>query len=316
MNTMRRLWFRGGPAPPPKPPDRLSGKSPPQKVTYNARAMLYLVAASILWSFSFGLIKSQLTGLNPFLVALIRLVLSFMVFLPFLRRVAPRPAVTLMAIGFIQFGVMYCAYIYSYQFLDAYQIALLTITTPIFVVMIDAVWQRRWIQRYWLAALLSLAAALAIAYKGGPGAPALKGVLLIQGANFCFALGQLLYKRSKAAAGRDLDHFAWLYFGALLAPLFWLALRGFAGVSWPDTLAQWGSLVYLGLIPTGLGFFLWNKGVVKTASGLVAVMNDLKIPLGVLVAWLVFGEALDPLRLAISGVLFALALVFAKKRGR
>jgi drug/metabolite transporter (DMT)-like permease len=42
-----------------------------------------LIFVSILWAFSFGLIKGELTGLDPTLVAHIRLLLSFIVFLPF-----------------------------------------------------------------------------------------------------------------------------------------------------------------------------------------------------------------------------------------
>ncbi len=275
--------------------------------------MMYLIAASAIWSFSFGIIKSQLTGLDPFLTSLIRLSLSLVVFLPFLRRFSAMTALKMAAIGFVQFGAMYCLYIYSFQYLKAYQAAMLTATTPIFAVMFDAAMRRRWIGRYWLAALFSLAAALAVAYKQGYGAPAMKGALLLQAANACFALGQVWYKRAKPA-GSELDHFAWLYLGAVLAPLLWLAPQGFAGVGWPDSFPEWGSLLYLGLIPTGLGFFLWNKGVANTANGVSAVMNDLKIPLAVAVSWLFFSETIDLTRLAISGALFAAALWLARGR--
>ena len=47
--------------------------------------MYALVFVSILWAFSFGLIKGQLTGVDPLLVAAIRLLLCFLVFLPFYR---------------------------------------------------------------------------------------------------------------------------------------------------------------------------------------------------------------------------------------
>ncbi|HZU86422.1 MAG TPA: EamA family transporter, partial [Anaerolineaceae bacterium] len=48
--------------------------------------MIYLWVVSFLWAFSFGIIKDTLSGLDPFFVALVRLSLALLVFLPFLWR--------------------------------------------------------------------------------------------------------------------------------------------------------------------------------------------------------------------------------------
>ena len=45
--------------------------------------MIYLLAASLLWSFSFGLIKGTLSELDPNLVSFIRISISLLIFLPF-----------------------------------------------------------------------------------------------------------------------------------------------------------------------------------------------------------------------------------------
>ena len=187
--------------------------------------MIYLVVTSLLWSFSFGLIKDQLTGLNPYLVSLIRLALSCLIFLPFLRRVAKPLGLKLMGIGMIQFGLMYCLYIYSYRYLQGHQIALLTITTPLFVVLIDALLNRRWRARYWLAAVVAALAALILVIGKVADWPGLMGILLIQAANLCFALGQVLYKSLGSAVSKDRQLFAWLYLGALVAPILFLAVQ-------------------------------------------------------------------------------------------
>jgi len=47
--------------------------------------MIYLLIVSLIWAFSFGLIKGQLTGLDANFVAAARLVVSLAAFLPFLR---------------------------------------------------------------------------------------------------------------------------------------------------------------------------------------------------------------------------------------
>src|SRR4051812_24650338 len=97
--------------------------------------MVPLIVVSLLWAFSFGLIKRYLTGVDSTFVTTVRLGLALLVFLPFLRwrAVAARTALALIAIGAVQFGVTYLAYIESFRFLRSYEVALLTITTPIFV---------------------------------------------------------------------------------------------------------------------------------------------------------------------------------------
>ena len=47
------------------------------------------------------------------------------------------------------------------------------------------------------------------------------------------------------------------------------------------------------LIPSGLGFYLWNKGSTRVSYGSLAVMNNFKIPAAVLIAWLVFSESVE-----------------------
>ena len=269
------------------------------------RVMWYLVITSLIWSFSFGVINANLTGLDPFLVSWIRLTLSFLVFAPFIKRAPLHRVFWLMLIGAVQFGLMYCLYIYSYQYLAGHEVALWTITTPLFMVFLAGMLDRSWRLSWWFSAVLAVIAALLLRMNGADFQASLMGVLLVQGANLCFAAGQLLYKR--LAFDKGFHHFAWLYLGALLVPAIAMAFSGFS-VSMPQGSAQWLSLLYVGLIPSGLGFFLWNTGVSKVSSGTAAVMNNLKIPLGVFVAFAVFGEAIHWPGFVGSAILLAVAV--------
>ena len=49
--------------------------------------MIHLVLVSLVWAFSFGLIGNTLAGLPPAWLGWVRLALSALVFLPFVRRV-------------------------------------------------------------------------------------------------------------------------------------------------------------------------------------------------------------------------------------
>jgi len=67
-------------------------------------------------------------------------------------------------------------------------------------------------------------------------------------------------------------------------------------------------LLYLGLLASGVGFFLWNVGATRVEAGILAVFNNVKIPLAVLVSLLFFREHADWLRLLCGGGIIALAL--------
>ncbi len=107
--------------------------------------MLYLLSASLIWSFSFGLIKNNLADLHPNLISFIRIVLSFIVFLPLIktRNIETKLKLKLILTGAIQFGLMYIAYIYSYRFLKGYEVALFTIFTPLYVSVIHDLMKKK-----------------------------------------------------------------------------------------------------------------------------------------------------------------------------
>ena len=275
--------------------------------------MIFLLAASLLWAFSFGLIKGQLTGVDPALVSLIRLALATLAFCPFLLKSKlslPR-RFQLMALGAIQFGLMYVLYISSFQFLPAWLVALFTIFTPIYVVLLAGL-RSGWIPlRYVGAALLAVAGAGVVVAKGLPDGAAWKGVLLLQGANLSFAVGQVYYADLKK--GTDIpDHvfMAWMYLGSLVVPLVW-GMSKMNPWNLHFTTGQISSLLYLGLVPTGLGFYLWNKGAARVQTGILAVANNLKVPLAVAVSWLIFGEEADYLRVLAGLVLIIAGLTLA-----
>ena len=82
--------------------------------------MWLLLLVSIIWAFSFGLIK-RLTGFDGAFISAARLGLALLVFLPFLRLrgLATRTAFALAGIGAVQFGLMYLAYNESFRYLKS-----------------------------------------------------------------------------------------------------------------------------------------------------------------------------------------------------
>ncbi|MDP3071603.1 MAG: EamA family transporter [Opitutaceae bacterium] len=278
--------------------------------------MLHLLIVSLLWAFSFGLIKG-LTGIDAAFLSAARLALALLVFLPFLRLsgVAPRTGLALAGIGAIQFGLMYLAYNESFRFLAAHEIALFTLTTPIIVTLLADAFDRTLRGRALLAALLAVAGGACIVVKTAPTAGTLTGVVLVQLSNAAFALGQVLYRRLRGRQPglRDREVFGLLYAGALAVTLpVSLVRTDFAAL--PLTAANLGVLLYLGVIASGLGFFLWNRGATRVSAGTLAVMNNAKIPLAVAVSLLVFREQADVPRLLAAGALMGVAVWLAERK--
>jgi drug/metabolite transporter (DMT)-like permease len=253
--------------------------------------MLQLIVVSIIWAFSFGLIKRYLGGVDSTFVSAARLGLALLVFLPFLRvrGVALKLAFTLTAIGAVQFGVMYLAYIESFRYLRAYEAALFTITTPILVTLIADALDRALRVRALLAALLAVVGTAFVAVKSTDLNITLLGLALVQLSNAAFAIGQVLYRRVRArhAGLRDRDVFGLLYAGAFAIALAAMFVKGVSPVLEPR---QALTLLYLGVLASGVGFFLWNVGATRVTAGTLAVMNNAKVPLAVAVSLIFFRE--------------------------
>lgn len=279
--------------------------------------MPFLILVSFLWAFSFGLIKGRLEGLDTAFISAARLGLALLVFLPFLRfrGLSLRTGLKLAGIGAVQFGLMYLAYNESFRHLQAHEVALFTLTTPIFVTLLADAFDRQFRQRALAAALLAVVGTGLIVFQGKELRPTLIGLALVQISNLAFALGQICYKRLRTSEPglRDRDVFALLYAGAFALTLP-LALVRLDFAAFTLTAPQLWTLLYLGVIASGFGFFLWNFGATRVNAGTLAVMNNAKIPLAVACSLLFFGESADPLRLLLSLGLLATAVWLAEQR--
>lgn len=273
--------------------------------------MTYLLLVSLIWAFSFGLIKDNLASLDSSFVAASRLWISFLVFLPFfhLRGLKPRLALRLLFTGALQFGVMYLAYIYSFQFLKAYEVALFTILTPLYVTLLNDIREKRFHIVSLLAALLAVAGTALVKGAATLESQMLIGFLIVQISNLAFAFGQIDYKallRGQPQV-KDRDVFGLLYLGGALTA----TLAAVYYTPWSTQIlnrTQIATLLYLGVVASGIAFFLWNVGARKVNAGALAVFNNLKIPLAVAVALIFFGEQANLPNLLLGGGVMAAAL--------
>ncbi|MFT3781620.1 MAG: EamA family transporter [Nibricoccus sp.] len=279
--------------------------------------MFYLLIVSFVWAFSFGLIKGKLAGLDANAVAAMRLAMATLIFLPFLRLrgVKPSAAIKLALIGAVEFGAMYMLYLHAFEYLKAYEVALFSIATPLYVAALEAIAQKRFNGWLAVAALLATAGAGVVAWQSVASQKLLPGFCLMQASNLCFALGQFFYRRvrTEAPAVADLNLFGLLYLGALAVAL---PVTLFAG-SWAHfspNKNQWLVLTYLGIVASGLCFFWWNVGATRVSAATLAAFNDAKVPLGVACSLLFFGESANLTRLLVGGGLMLAAILLAETK--
>jgi len=280
--------------------------------------VIYLLAVSLIWSFSFSLFKSRLTGLDPNLMTFLRMSLALPLVLPLLRLggVRLRQRAILLGIGAVQYGLMYAALHASYQYLQGWQVALMTVFTPLYISLFDSLMQRRLDLFHLAMAGLAVLGAALIQARGPAFDGALAGILLVQAANICFSLGQLAYRSVRKDLGevRDIHVYGLPCLGGFVVSALATTLTGGWGqVSALDG-SQWAVLAYLGTVSSGLCFFLWNVGATQVNVGTLAVMNNIKIPLAVLVGLVVFNEPADIKRLALGGGIILAAVAATEFR--
>ena len=258
--------------------------------------MIYLIIVSILWSFSFGIIKYGLSGVDSSYISFIRSLIALLFFSSISIYNIKKFALDLklILIGALQFGFMYIFYIQSYVYLPAYLIATFTITTPIFIGLASKYIAHQSISKNGIYAIsLVIIGSFLMRINFVNPFDYWVGFLLIQFANLFFASGQILFKEWKIKNDSTdiLHNFSQMFLGAtLITSLFYLfSASGSNQLSSENLFA----LIFLGLISTGLGFLFWNLGLLKVNNDKLAVMNNLIIPIAILNSYFIFGEQID-----------------------
>ncbi|MBV8045401.1 carboxylate/amino acid/amine transporter [Pluralibacter sp.] len=248
--------------------------------------MALLIVTTILWAFSFSLIGEYLAGhVDSYFSVLMRVGLAALVFLPFLRARGQslRTLLLYMLVGALQLGIMYLFSFRAYLYLTVSEFLLFTVLTPLYITLIyDLLSKRKLRWGYLLSALLAVIGAAIIRYDKVSD-HFWTGLMFVQLANISFAVGMVGYKRLMEVHPMPQHNaFAWFYLGAfIVAVAAWFMLGNPQKL--PTTTLQWGILVWLGVVASGLGYFMWNYGATQVDAGTLGIMNNVHVPAGLLV---------------------------------
>lgn len=280
------------------------------------RFLPYLAFITVVWALSFNLIGVFLAGhVDSDFAVLSRVAIAGLVFLPFTRwaGISTVRKLGTMAAGALQFGITYLCLYRSFQFISVAEVLLFTIFTPIYITLLDDLLQRHFNPRAMAAALIAVLGSLVIRYNHID-SNALNGFLLLQLANITFAAGQVGYRylnKYYPDQQPQSASFGYFFLGALLIALPSFLIFGNAS-KLPQSIEQFAVLAFLGLAASALGFYWWNKGACLVDAGTLGAMNNMHIPVGLMINLIFWHQAQDIPRLIIGGVIMLIALLINK----
>ncbi|GGZ81093.1 EamA family transporter [Paraglaciecola chathamensis] len=282
--------------------------------------MFYLVAVTVLWAFSFSLIGEYLAGaVDSYFAVVTRVLLASLLFLPFLKvsLLTFKQKLALGVLGALQLGMMYIFFYHSFLYLSVPEVLLFTIFTPLYVAMLNDALFKRFSPFHMFCALIATIGAAIIRFEG-VSENFWTGFFIVQGANLCFALGQVGYRKLASTFQPSVSNhniFAWFYLGALAVALPAFFMFGNTD-QLPQTTSQWGVLLWLGIVASGMGYYFWNQGALRVSAGTLAIMNNALIPAGLIVNLLLWQKDTDFSRLALGAAIIAGALWLSQKRSQ
>ena len=283
----------------------------------DAAGLIAGLVTVVAWGSAFVGIRAGGASLSPGSIALGRLLVSCAILVPVaLVRREPLPSSRDM-LQVAAYGVLWLA-IYSTTLnaaertLDAGTAAMLINTGPILIAILAGIFLHEGFPRGLVAGCAvaftgaTLIAFVGTASRSGSGI----GILLCAVAALAYALAVLVQKSALARV----SSFQVTWLGAVAATIACLpfapllaneaTLAGTVAIAWT---------VYLGAVPTALGFATWSFALRRTSAGRTAPLNYLIPVVATILAWLILGET--PPLIALVGGALCITGVYIARRG-
>lgn len=289
--------------------------------------MKELWITTFIWAFSYSIIGQFISpALDPYFAVLLRSLIGLGIFLFFIKPLSIKLSLRLIIIGSLQFGITYILLYQSFQYLNTPEILLFSITTPLFVTLIDDLLQKKFNPNALICAFIAVIGAFIIRYDQ-LSTSFLTGLLLMQCANLTFACGQVFYRASAHKIPHGAQHtFAYFFLGACIVNLIaCLFLADFSSFGFKasfeankisNLIPLLLALIFVGVFATALGQFLWCLGAKKVTSGTLAIMNNAVIPIGIIVNLIFWNKPTNYLSLSIGAMIMLVALLLNYKLNR
>jgi len=271
-----------------------------------------------LWASAFVGIRSAGHHLSPGALALGRLLVGSAALgtLVLVRR-EPLPArrdlAQIALCGVLWFGLYSVVLNAAERRVDAGTAAMLVNVGPILIAILAGVVLREGFPRgLFLGCAVAFAGAIVIAVATSEdGFAAGWGAVLCAVAALAYAGGVIAQKPVLARVSPLQVTWLACTAGAIACLPFAGQLRGDASTAPASTL---GWVVYLGIVPTAIGFIAWGYALSRTTAGRMGSTTYLVTPIAILLGWLLLGETPPGLAL-LGGVLCLAGVAVTRRRG-
>jgi drug/metabolite transporter (DMT)-like permease len=281
--------------------------------------LLWAFGGVVLFSFSVPLTKVAVGGFDPVLTATGRAVIAgaVAVGILFVRRVRVPERRHLKPLFFTMLGAVFgwpILLAYALERTTSAHVAVIAAFMPLTTAVFAVLRFREPVTRsFWAASLVGTLALVGFALSnGGAQEGDLVADLLVVGAvlasSWCYVEG--------AAVSRELPGWqviSWVVVLALPVTVPWTAwLWLTTSADYAPTVAEWASLVALGLSSMYLGFFAWYRGLAQAGTAYGGQVQQLQAPLTLLWSALFLGEVVTAAAVLATGVVVA-ATIWAQR---
>ena len=293
------------------------GPPAPAAPRTDVAALLAGLVSVTLWGSSFVAIRAAGKAMSPGAIALGRLLVSSVVLgAVALARREPLPSrrdlARIGAYGILWLGVYSVALNEAERRIDAGTAAMLIGTGPLLIALLAGVFLREGFpRRLFVGCALAFAGSSVMGFATSQaGSRAASGIALCLLAALAYSVAVVVQK--PVAARVSALQVTWL--GCAAATV---ACLPFVPTLLRDG-AKAGAIaisctVYLGIVPTAIGFATWAFALRRTSAGRMGAMLYLVSPVAVLLGWAILGET--PPWLALAGGALCLAGVYLARRG-
>jgi drug/metabolite transporter (DMT)-like permease len=285
-------------------------------VTSDIAALTAGLVTVTAWGSAFVGIRAAREAFSPGSITLGRLLVSGAILgtVALVRR-EPLPhrrdLLTIAAYGLLFLGVYSVALNAAERLVDAGTAAMLINTGPILIAVLAGIFLHEGFpRRLFIGSAVAFAGCVMIGLAtihGGPRAGL--GILLCVVAAFAYSSAVVVQK--VALARVTAFQVTWLGIAAATIACLPFAPTLAAEATKADAIAI-GWTVYLGAVPTALGFATWTFALRRSSAGRAASMNYLIPVVAIVLGWAVLGES--PPWLAVAGGVLCLAGVYLARR--
>lgn len=283
---------------------------------------ILLFLASTIWGTMYVVSKYVMNFVSPITLMWLRYLISFIVLFIFLKissckrgnkeNINKKDIVMIGWIGFVGYFISIFFQFTGTKFSNAHMGALITATTPVFVVIFARYILKEEITKKKIISLIMAFAGVAVVvgFDKGANSSVLGDMLLIIAAATWAILCVFVKIQSRRNSSLVITTYAML-FALIFTTPFMLFQKESINVIFQSRLILCG-VIYLGLVGTAGAFLMWNKGIEMVDTGVGSLFLFFQPAAGGILGWLCLGEKLTA-SFFVGGILIVIGILISNK---